>query len=685
MHPKHRVGLTIEKNALGDEGEGIIMFPGSQVIIDGQKLRNGYQYDIDSMVLDEYAGQVTADHWDAIDMLVGKVINCRKEDGAVKIDGIQFAMNSASGRLAHDLMAEGFLTDMSVETYGPWPDQSDDTYYKAKLIGLSVVVVGNSRSARVKQLVRNSLAKAKEDGLDITAVEAAVKVDPEPEPKPKPEPRAPQPAAAPAKQAASTATKQVEQPMFKTIKNSRDFAIKITYKNAAGDEVSTELAPGATVDVSEDQAEAVENQITKAEVPKPDFKADIAEAVNAAVAPLSEKLTELEKKQFNSQAKAPEVQKANPADAPKAPGVTKNKFEDMDWRERVGFQINASITKDFASMQKLHEMNQYHLEKLKEAKVVNAAITLDSFSGFVLPPEMITEIQGVQSNYQPLLAAFPFQETLRTKMTWLERDGEIEMEDVSMIDEGTDTNLKPIKDYGTTTRDTELTEFAAVTPVDASAIRFSAIDVVADIAAAYRRAYDSKLAQSIIGRLEQAVEYNGNSVPFSLAGGEVSGLTSLIDAWAEIAEFTPDGTFLLSTASVARIMKAQVKAGTNGPLVEVFTKGPDGRSLFLDRPYILVPSSLLPTIDTTQTKSLSFEGDSVTVNSGIFYVNPSVWKGRVSGGLSYSVSDQAAYEQGSTVKSAFQRDQVLFRGYGYRASAILDRSQVSAIGALGVS
>jgi hypothetical protein len=270
-------------------------------------------------------------------------------------------------------------------------------------------------------------------------------------------------------------------------------------------------------------------------------------------------------------------------------------------------------------------------------------------------------------------------------MVWLERDGEIEMTDVSMIDEGTDTNLKPIKRYGTTTRDTDLTEFAAVTPVDASAIRFSAIDVVDDIAAAYRRAYDAKLAQSIIGRLEQAVEYNGNTVPFSLLGGEVSALTSLIRAWAEIAEFTPDGTFLLSTASVARIMEAQVRAGTNGPLVEVFTKGPDGTRLFLDRPYVLVPSSLLPTVDTAQTKTLSFEGESVTVNSGIFYVDPTVWKGRVSGGLNYTASDVASYEENGTVKSAYQRDQVVFRGYGYRASAILDRSQVAAIGALGVS
>jgi hypothetical protein len=299
MHPKHKVGLTIEKNELTDEGEGVIRFPGGQVIIDGQKLRNGFKYDIESMVLDEYAGQVTADHWDSLDTLIGKVINCRKEDDAVKIDGIKFAMNSASGRLAHDLMAEGFLTDLSVETYGPWPDQSDDTYYKAKLIGLSAVVVGNSRSARVKQLVLYSLAKAKEDGLDTAAVEAAVNIEATPEPNSDPEPPAPIPP-----KEGNTATKQVEQPVLKTIKNNRDFAIKVKYKNAAGDEVDTELAPGATIDVVEDEAEAVENQLTQAEAPKPDFKSDIAEAVNAAVAPLTEKVAELEKKQFNSQAKA---------------------------------------------------------------------------------------------------------------------------------------------------------------------------------------------------------------------------------------------------------------------------------------------------------------------------------------------------------------------------------------------
>jgi hypothetical protein len=100
MHPKHRVGLTFEKNALDGSEDGIIRFPGGQTIIDGTQLRNGLRYDIESMVLDEYAGQVTADHWDSLDTIVGKVVNVRKEGDAVKIDGIRFAMNSAAGRLA---------------------------------------------------------------------------------------------------------------------------------------------------------------------------------------------------------------------------------------------------------------------------------------------------------------------------------------------------------------------------------------------------------------------------------------------------------------------------------------------------------------------------------------------------------------------------------------------------------
>jgi hypothetical protein len=53
--------------------------------------------------------------------------------------------------------------------------------------------------------------------------------------------------------------------------------------------------------------------------------------------------------------------------------------------------------------------------------------------------------------------------------------------------------------------------------------------------------------------------------------------------------------------------------------------------------------------------------------------------------LNFTLSTEAAYEEGGTVKSAFQRDKVLFRGYGYRKSAMTDSTQVAGILAPGVS
>jgi hypothetical protein len=687
MHPKHCVGLTIEKNALGDEGEGIIRFPGGQIIIDGQQLRNGRKYDIESMVLDEYAGQVTADHWDSLETIVGKVINVRKDGDAVKIDGIQFAMNSAAGRLAHDLMADGFLTDMSVETYGPWPDESDDTYYKAKLIGLSVVVVGNSRSARVKQLVLNSLAKAKEDGLDTTAVEAAVHIDPEPEPQP--EPPAPQPAAAPAKQAASTPTKQDELPMFKTIKNIRDFATKITYKNAAGDEVSAELAPGATVDVSEDQAEAVEKQINEAQAPQPDFTEQIKEAVNAAVSPLNDKLTELEKKQFNSQAHAPQPQ---PAPNGAAPSIATNNLDSLSKEELFKLHLEsvagAVISRSLSAMQMLEKINQRNLEKLQAAGKVAQGINLSDLGNFVIGPEYLPGVVvNDDAEYGPLLARFPFQETLSLDTAWLEQVGRIRMEDIDdMEDDTNDANLKPISEFSTTDHTARLTEFAAVTPVSAATIRFAAVDIIQMVNNEYRRAYNAALCESIIGRLAKAVQANGQAVAFDYSVDDIEALIAVTEAYAKIAEFHSGGVALLSETSRIELYKFQLRAkATGAPVGDLFSAGPDGKSLFLDRPYTVVPSEFMPKLNTGGTKSWSFEGTSVTNNFGLLNADPTAFFGRVSGGLSYDVSKDASYEQNGTVKSAFQRDKLLFRGYGYRKSAVTKTNAVSGILAPGIS
>ena len=527
------------------------------------------------------------------------MINCRKEGDAVKIDGIQFATNSPSGRLAHDLMAEGFLTDMSVETYGPWPDESDDTYYKAKLIGLSVVVVGNSKSARVKKLVRNSLAKAKEDGLDTAAVEAALEVD-EPSPEPKP-------AAAPVKQAAAEPIKQETPSMFVTKKNGRDFAIKVTYKNAAGETVATELAPGASVDVSEDQGDAVETQINQATAPAPDqtenIKSAVANAVKDAVEeatkPLNEKVATLENA-FDDQAKEPEFFKTGNS---RSAGTTATKLEDMTANERTTLQLQsvagAVLGRSLSAMKALEAINQFNLDKLKEAGKVENSMTLTDFGNFVVGPENLPGISDRLSNYTPLLSKFKFQETLSLNTAWLEQGGEIEMEDVDMEDHGDNENLKPISEYETNGRSATLKEFAAVTPVDASLIRFSAADIMASLNKNYNNAYDKALAKSVIGRLEKTVEANGHSATFDYHTAPVEALIALLTAIESIADDVSEGTVaLMSEATRLQLLAFQLRAGVgvDSAWSNVFTNADQPR--FFNRPYLVVPSNLLPKINS---------------------------------------------------------------------------------------
>ena len=118
MH-KHHVGVHVEKNSFVDDGNGLIAFPAGQVITDDSVQWNGTKYDIQSMDISGYKGQLTADHIDSVTTLIGKVSNVVKNDNQVLIGGIQFAVqDSAIALLAYNLMKNGFLTDLSIETAG---------------------------------------------------------------------------------------------------------------------------------------------------------------------------------------------------------------------------------------------------------------------------------------------------------------------------------------------------------------------------------------------------------------------------------------------------------------------------------------------------------------------------------------------------------------------------------------
>jgi hypothetical protein len=102
-------------------------------------------------------------------------------------------------------------------------------------------------------------------------------------------------------------------------------------------------------------------------------------------------------------------------------------------------------------------------------------------------------------------------------------------------------------------------------------------------------------------------------------------------------------------------------------------------------PYIVVPNDLMPSLNTSSTVTIQVDGENVVVNHAVFFADLSVFTGRTSGGLQYDLSTEAAYEENGTVKSAYQRNELVLRGSFFRGGAILDESKVAGLLANGVS
>lgn len=688
---KHHVGVLVEKNAFVDEGDGVVSFPKGLVITDDSVQRNGTKYDIKSLDISEYKGQMTADHFDRLDHIIAGVEGIQKVGKKVIIKKINYLVKeNPLARLAYNLLLNPKVpTNYSIETYGPWPSEEDETYYNAKLSGLSQVVVGNNRSATANAIIANSLAQSKEDGLDVSELEDmltnekqfSVDVNHNTEEQPN-----------------NKEQEDKKDMTFVTIKNGQKFAVTVKYKNAAGDEVEAELDPNQTVDVSEDQQEDVEKQITDAEEPKatPPAKEDdeeeqeeeitpntLASAIQNALKPLNDKIDKFEQNAFDKKAKEPEFKKTDDKNHIKD---SKNEFKLMSWQERHGKQINAAwdLLKrhDANAGAILNKINEVNLEALKKDKVVQNSMTIADFGNFVISRELLSEIEGCRNDYTPLVNATTWRETLSTQMAWLKRSGDINMQEVEFCDDDADGNLKPISEYSASIETSNLHELAAVTPVCNAATRFLAADLLGDVAEGYRNDYDRKRAQLVIARLEQAVEENGNSVIYD-TNPNVEALVSLLNAWKEIANCTPNGTFILNTQSYASILAYALRAGVTGPLSQIFTTG--NQPMMFGRPYIIVSDDLLPSLDSAGTVTIAVEGANVTVNHAVFYANLSNFTGRTSGGLQYDLSTEAAYEDGATVKSAYQRNELVLRGSFFRGGAIKDTDQVSGILSPGVS
>lgn len=667
MKKKNIFKFSVNKQSVIDKGNGKVMFSTPVVITNDKEQWNGTKYDIDSLDTSQYRKRLTADHEDSITSVIGNVIGLKKSKHEVTIDGIDFAVDhSALAKFSRDMLVNGYLGDFSTETIGSWPDD-DGVFKNSSLVGLSMVVVGNNKQAHVNEIAMNCIKQSEQEGLDTDDIVKFLKypLDKETE-----------------TDQISINNNKKEVPMkFVTVKNDNKFSVEIEYKNAAGETVKTVLTAGQTVDVSEDQKEAIESLIKNAVAPteaKTEAKAD--NALTQTIEALTGKITDLEQKIFDNKAKEPEFKSA-----------AKNSNSDvatMGYKERHGQQIIAAwdmLKKhDNAAGKRLIEINKINLEALQKAGKVSNSMTIGDFGNFVISPELLGDIEGVRSDYRPLIERFPFRETLSLQMAWLTRNGDVNMQEVEMCDDGASGNLKPISEYEAEINTSNLHELAAVTPVCNAATRFLAVDLLEDVAAGYRTDFDRKRAQLIIARLQQAVNETGNSVAYNLASGAMNPLISIISVASRIAENITNGVWVFNTSSYFELLTRRLAASSSqDPGFDLFTTG--NMPQFLGSPYVVVPNDLMPSLNSAGTKSFTVEGQNVTITNGLFYADPSTWSGRTSGGLQYDLSTEAAYEVSSTVKSAFQRNELVLRGSFFRGGAIRDVDKVAGLVAAAIS
>lgn len=369
------------------------------------------------------------------------------------------------------------------------------------------------------------------------------------------------------------------------------------------------------------------------------------------------------------------------------PAVEKN------WRKRYNEQIacawNAYRLHNIDAAQKLAKINKFNFED-KQNKVKNddgdaiEVMTIETADDFVLPYEVDRMIHGKRTNYSAILNAVDYQTTDRLTFAWATREGDIDMQNVALCDDGEDGNLKPISTYELKKGVAQMEELAAVTPICDNATKYLAVDILSDVAAGYRNDYDRKLAQLVIVRMQQAVNKTGNAVELE-GTTSIEKLVEFIKATTKVSDDVVNGTFVFNAKTKAQLVEYLFSAAAEGELgKDTMTTG-DFPTIF-GYPYIVVPNDLMPTLgegDTKSFKAMNNETgnvDTVTINSPVFYGDLDEFRGKVSGGLKYDVSAEAAYEiADGTVRSAWQRNELVLRGSFLRGGYIANQAAFAGL------
>lgn len=708
MKQKFKNTIEVTRNSYKDEGEGVVSFPNGLCISDNQVQRNGSRYDIDSLDISKYAGQLTADHEDKLSNIIGRVEGVKKENGRITVDKIVYAVKqNPYARLAYDLLVGGFSKAFSTETIGAGADGADGTLKNHELVGLSQVVCPNNYSAIINS-VRNSLKAAEADGLDINGVEEELLNSFDKETNMDEENKTIEEKEIEEVETSEVEETKVEEPEVKEVEETEaeEPETKVEEEVEETENDATEAKEEEAQEIEKEENEISDEQVAEL-FDKIDGLIDMVKDFTGEEKTTDEEgveeivvddLNEVEEKVENKkeetmdkeeiQNAVAEALKGYFANSAKAPEFKKDEnsasYTDMDWKERYNKQVNAAYEAfrngSIASRKTLNEINEVNFNALKEEKIVKNSMTIASMGNFVIPPEMYREIVGQRTDYSAIINATEWKETDSLEFAWLKRNGDIDMQNVAMCDDGKNGNLKPISEYTAEPVTSKLEEMAAVTVVCNAATRFFAVDLLSDVAAGYRNDYDRKRAQLIVARLEQAVEESGQSVNYA-PSTDTEAMVAWLKAIAEISDTTVNGTLLFNNKTFAQLKAHALEAGANGPLSSIFIDGEIPR--IFGMPYIVLPNDLLPTIESEDKVSFIVDGEEVEIKHAVFYADLGEFTGRTSGGLQYDISADASYEVNGTVRSAYQRNELVLRGSFFRGGAVKDTSRVAGILAQG--
>lgn len=705
---KNQLQVSVSNSGYVDEGDGLVSFPDGLTITDDSVMRSGTRYEIKSLDIKNYPGQLTADHRDSLGTLIGKVNNVVKKGNRIFVKSIQYAVKeNPYARLAYDLLVGGFSNSFSIETVGPWADEEDRMFKNHELVGLSQVVVPNNYNAKVNQfneIVQNSLERSQQDGLDITGVEDKIyssvefvssEVVEEESMKKKQELDASEVEKTPEVETVEE-TKVEETEATKAEAPAEKEEAKVEEVEAQEAEAEAEEAPEVEEAEKEEnsavvEAEAEEAEEETVEVEKEENKnkekvemtaEQIAEIVANALKPVTEELAaakELAQNAFDVKAEEPKFTEVEEE-------KQENAYDSMTGEELFARQLNAAVAAErlgsVEAGQTLREINARNLQALKEEKIVNNAVTLEDLGNFVIGPELFNEVQGVRTDYTAIIEATMWKETNSLEFAWLTRQSDIDMTNVAIGALGdvpspdtTDNRLKPVSTPGYGAHTGKLEEMAAVTPISINVIKFAAADILSDVAEGYRNDYDRKRAQLVIARMQMAVDNTGNKQVFDISEG--------LDGWAlvvaGISDATSVGTLVFNSKTLAALKSQAIKSQNAAVLTEIASGS------ILGTPFLVVPNDLMPSLNTADTKTFKVHGADVTIDQAVFYGDLRSFTGRTSGGLKYDVDGSASYEIGGTVYSAYQRNEIVLRGSFFRGGVIKDEDVIASIPAVAIS